>query len=62
MNTASALERIRAELSQDLSDVDSATMQRACRAAEQLLDDSGNGDASPIAAAVRAGVAASRCP
>jgi formylmethanofuran dehydrogenase subunit E-like metal-binding protein len=54
--------RILGDLAVQLIDADSDTMGRAIRAAEQYLADSGHGDLRTINDAVRAGVAAARCP
>lgn len=57
-----AAEEIGARLLEQLADTDSATMLRALRAAGSYLADTFRTDETTIAAAVRAGVAAARCP
>lgn len=59
---AHAHDRLLADLAEQLATADTATMARAIRAAEQHLADAGRTDATTIAAAVRAGTAAARCP
>jgi hypothetical protein len=59
---ANAHTRILGDLSIQLIDADSATMDRAIRAAERHLADAGRTDETTTADAVRAGVAAARCP